>query len=569
MTFVDDADSLLRILSPDRPCPGDGDSQAGLDGLKLSSIFGLNSAPLNQIQTRVTQLDSANPSGNGCDSQSNESNHVAPSTTEKLKNLDPISIQYTEKEKRERKYECRYCQKRFSRPSSLTSHVYTHTGERPFACDFVGCTKRFSVLSNLRRHYKVHSSRRTYGGVRPHGTSFHSSIYASAIPGGNYSFGSGVASLTEPASNRPIPASFMLHQEHSAMHSDCSAFALAGRELFSSPIASQAGSCSANRSVEYSSIGTSSYAPSFRTTASALSLPESLEASLLAGFANEQILPLPGYQGPLSLNSGRGSSDSLSPTSQQAPYPANLGANDDNSYAPEPIVNDLAATSQLDSAITTSQFEALFGRFPTENKLGNSDTSGASGSDSDNSSDHAPVTTDMRLLPLGEQGYGASSPDSLDALDMLIKASSSTVTATNGGSSIHAALSEFFPRSPRIATQTVMTNTSVTTKAMNGAIDPVGGASQDLAMLLSLAPSKNAPLALVDLPPPLPPHHHLTLHQANAPAFTPPGAKLLGSIGGMTTSNGYAESGSGDSGINDSVWQVLHTGHSQSFNSLQ
>ncbi|KAJ2418564.1 hypothetical protein IWW41_006306, partial [Coemansia sp. RSA 2522] len=70
-----------------------------------------------------------------------------------------FTVQYSEKEKRERKYECEHCKKRFSRPSSLTSHVYTHTGERPFACDHPGCTKRFSVLSNLRRHYKVHNNR--------------------------------------------------------------------------------------------------------------------------------------------------------------------------------------------------------------------------------------------------------------------------------------------------------------------------------------------------------------------------------------------------------------------------
>ncbi|KAJ1911763.1 hypothetical protein H4219_005837 [Mycoemilia scoparia] len=60
------------------------------------------------------------------------------------------------KDHRKRKYRCPYCPKRFSRPSSLTTHTYTHTGERPFACKFPNCTKRFSVISNLRRHYKVH-----------------------------------------------------------------------------------------------------------------------------------------------------------------------------------------------------------------------------------------------------------------------------------------------------------------------------------------------------------------------------------------------------------------------------
>ncbi|KAI8320552.1 hypothetical protein GQ54DRAFT_245983, partial [Martensiomyces pterosporus] len=57
---------------------------------------------------------------------------------------------------KERKYPCAICDKRFTRPSSLACHKYTHTGERPHVCIFPNCNKRFSVRSNLRRHLKVH-----------------------------------------------------------------------------------------------------------------------------------------------------------------------------------------------------------------------------------------------------------------------------------------------------------------------------------------------------------------------------------------------------------------------------
>lgn len=56
----------------------------------------------------------------------------------------------------QKKHKCKICDKRFTRPSSLQTHMYSHTGEKPFACDFEGCGRHFSVVSNLRRHKKCH-----------------------------------------------------------------------------------------------------------------------------------------------------------------------------------------------------------------------------------------------------------------------------------------------------------------------------------------------------------------------------------------------------------------------------
>ncbi|CAO3613113.1 unnamed protein product [Mucor hiemalis] len=59
------------------------------------------------------------------------------------------------------KYICPYCEKGFTRPSSLRTHTYSHTGEKPFKCTEPGCGRKFSVQSNLRRHLRIHRTNKT------------------------------------------------------------------------------------------------------------------------------------------------------------------------------------------------------------------------------------------------------------------------------------------------------------------------------------------------------------------------------------------------------------------------
>ncbi|CAJ0627761.1 10418_t:CDS:2, partial [Entrophospora sp. SA101] len=64
-----------------------------------------------------------------------------------------------------KRYKCEVCQKRFTRPSSLQTHMYSHTGEK-----LDGCGRHFSVVSNLRRHQKIHGNNNNDGDSSPNVT---------------------------------------------------------------------------------------------------------------------------------------------------------------------------------------------------------------------------------------------------------------------------------------------------------------------------------------------------------------------------------------------------------------
>ncbi|KAI6647924.1 Protein glass [Oopsacas minuta] len=60
----------------------------------------------------------------------------------------------------EKPFSCNICGKRFSQSSSVTTHMRTHSGEKPYKCDY--CGRCFSDTSTLTKHKRVHSGEKPY-----------------------------------------------------------------------------------------------------------------------------------------------------------------------------------------------------------------------------------------------------------------------------------------------------------------------------------------------------------------------------------------------------------------------
>ncbi|KAI8835416.1 hypothetical protein BJ741DRAFT_607941 [Chytriomyces cf. hyalinus JEL632] len=54
---------------------------------------------------------------------------------------------------------CTYpgCNRSFNQPAGLTSHTYTHTGERRFLCDYIDCGKSYTTKNRLKIHVRSHT----------------------------------------------------------------------------------------------------------------------------------------------------------------------------------------------------------------------------------------------------------------------------------------------------------------------------------------------------------------------------------------------------------------------------
>ncbi|XP_076462211.1 zinc finger protein 367-like [Babylonia areolata] len=60
------------------------------------------------------------------------------------------------------KIRCDICNRIFPREKSLQAHMRTHTGERPYVCDFPGCSKAFCQSGQLKTHQRLHTGEKPF-----------------------------------------------------------------------------------------------------------------------------------------------------------------------------------------------------------------------------------------------------------------------------------------------------------------------------------------------------------------------------------------------------------------------
>ena len=147
------------VQSKDKPSP----SSLASDNGNCSSATVEVSVELKKVKRsdRPIQHDQSSASTNDMPNTRTKGRNVSFSENGNFfLQMDEVSATYLDTTMKERRFVCRYCDKKFAHFSKLQIHLRTHTGDKPFQCKF--CSRRFAQSGVLKTHIRTHTGDRPY-----------------------------------------------------------------------------------------------------------------------------------------------------------------------------------------------------------------------------------------------------------------------------------------------------------------------------------------------------------------------------------------------------------------------
>lgn len=127
-------------------------------GFQMEELFSIHlteSSAFSSEEEAVAESESDPLEEKGEGAVVEESERSVSETQSSVK--DPVQDPSDSEKK---KFECKYCGKKFTKSGHMTAHIRSHTSEKPYTCAV--CLKAFSLKSTLIAHVRIHT------GVRPY-----------------------------------------------------------------------------------------------------------------------------------------------------------------------------------------------------------------------------------------------------------------------------------------------------------------------------------------------------------------------------------------------------------------